>query len=287
METFNQFLNKQHSPKTVRTYLYYVDAFLVRFPNALELQYLDIINYINEKQTQYKGSTSVTVILMSVKRYYDYLFYVGKRDDHPCQRLNLKQQGRVGIQFQDLFSTAELRTLMNRENRFAALDLKNKATISLLICQGLTIAELVNLNAEDIDLDLCTIYIRKSYRTERRTLELENTQVRLIEKYLTECRPKLNKNNSQKLLINIRGAKETIEGVQGMLKPLQALFPDRSLNALTIRQSVIANWLNEKKLPLEDVQILAGHRWPSSTERYIRLDLSEQRKLINKFHPLK
>ncbi|MEO6882419.1 MAG: hypothetical protein ABI199_00190 [Bacteroidia bacterium] len=64
------------------------------------------------------------------------------------------------------------------------------------------------------------------------------------------------------------------------------LFPDRNLNTKTIRQSVIANWLNEKKIPLEQVQLLAGHRWTSSTERYKQNNLNEQRTLINKWFPL-
>ena len=50
--------------------------------------------------------------------------------------------------------------------------------------------------------------------------------------------------------------------------------------------SVIANWLNDRKILLEDVQLMAGHKWPSSTERYKRADLEEQHRLINEFHPL-
>lgn len=55
----------------------------------------------------------------------------------------------------------------------------------------------------------------------------------------------------------------------------------------TIRQSVISNLLNEKKMPQEDVQLFAGHRWTSSTEKYRRKDINEQRVLINRWHPLK
>ena len=44
---------------------------------------------------------------------------------------------------------------------------------------------------------------------------------------------------------------------------------------------------HEKKIPLEDVQLLAGHRFPSSTERYKRVDTAQQRALINRFHPLR
>jgi len=71
-----------------------------------------------------------------------------------------------------------------------------------------------------------------------------------------------------------------------MLIQFQSLFPTKNLNARTIRQSVIANWLNEHKTPLEDVQLLAGHKRLSTTERYIRPDIEERRDVINEFFPI-
>jgi len=87
-------------------------------------------------------------------------------------------------------------------------------------------------------------------------------------------------------MITKLGKPESVDGIHSMLEPLKALFPQKKLHSKAIRMSVIANWLNERKIPLEDVQLMAGHKWPSSTERYHREDLEEQRRLINEFHPL-
>jgi hypothetical protein len=51
---------------------------------------------------------------------------------------------------------------------------------------------------------------------------------------------------------------------------MKSLFPHKNLNPQTIRKSVITNWLNEQKIPLEDVQLLSGQKWMSSTERYVK-----------------
>lgn len=64
------------------------------------------------------------------------------------------------------------------------------------------------------------------------------------------------------------------------------MFPDRSLSPKTIRDSVIALWLNDLKIPLEQVQLMAGHRWISSTERYVQTSIEEQRELLKMVHPL-
>lgn len=91
---------------------------------------------------------------------------------------------------------------------------------------------------------------------------------------------------NENLVITLRGVAETVDGIHSLIEPLKALYPDRNLNPTTIRQSVISNLLNEKKIPLEDVQLFAGHKWPSITEKYRRNDISEQRALINSLHPL-
>ncbi len=52
-------------------------------------------------------------------------------------------------------------------------------------------------------------------------------------------------------------------------------------------ETLIANWQNEKRIPLEDVQLMAGHKTTGTTEKYRRKDSDQQRKLINQFHPLR
>jgi len=71
-----------------------------------------------------------------------------------------------------------------------------------------------------------------------------------------------------------------------MIEPLKVMFPEKKLHPKSIRASVISNWLNDRNIDLEDVQLMAGHKWPSSTERYRRADMDQQRRLINEFHPL-
>jgi hypothetical protein len=58
------------------------------------------------------------------------------------------------------------------------------------------------------------------------------------------------------------------------------------LSPKKIRMSVISHWVNVRKIPIEDVMKLSGHKWPSSVEMYRRKDAEEQKMLINKFHPL-
>jgi integrase/recombinase XerD len=108
-----------------------------------------------------------------------------------------------------------------------------------------------------------------------------------MQKHLDTSRKQMLKVETDKFLITYRGVPESCDGINAMVTPLKGLYPDRNLNARTIRQSVIRNMLNEQKLSLEYVQMYAGHRWLIATEKYRSKDINEQRALINKWHPLK
>ena len=63
------------------------------------------------------------------------------------------------------------------------------------------------------------------------------------------------------------GTPEKGEGISYLISTFKGLFPERNLNPKTIRQSVIADLLKQGK-DLRLVQVFAGHKYPSSTERY-------------------
>lgn len=124
METINKYLNKRVAEQTAQSYLYCIDVFLIHNPNAKTFLYNDIINYIAEIKKK-SPEIVLSAKFAAIKCYYDYLLETGQRNDHPCRSIQLKQKKKA-IQIQDLFTSTELETLMNRENRYINLELRNK-----------------------------------------------------------------------------------------------------------------------------------------------------------------
>lgn len=275
-----------HTKQTVRSYLYAITNFLQSNPEADNYRYKDILNYMTEKLVNYSNSDTQNSILAGIKKYYDFLIDIGIRNDHPCKTLILNKRRNKDIIHQDLFTTAELELLMSREERYEILKLKNQTLISLLIYQGLTAGEVVNLKLSNIDLDNGTLFVKGSRKIASRQLELMPRQYRIIDKYIKETRKELISRETNNLLVGKLGTPITVDDVNYIVSTFKPLFPDRNLNTLTIRMSVISNWLNEKHFPLEQVQLMAGHKWISATARYLFTPIKEQREMINRFHPL-
>ena len=285
--TFEQYLYQMHHSKaTVKSYLYTIRIFLGERSNALSLKYKDIINYLSEKEKSYNNPNIKKQVLPGIKKYYDYLIEIGARNDHPCRTLVLKENRNRDIILHDLFSGAELELLLEREERYADLKLRNQAVMSLLIYQGLSVSELANLKAHHVDLDKGTIFIKDSPKTSRRHLEIMPKQYRILDRYLHESRKKLLRAETDVFAIGKLGTPLTADDINYLVSTYKPLFPDRNLNPQTIRQSVISNWMNEKKMPLEQVQLMAGHRWISSTVKYRQNNIEEQRELMNKWFPI-
>jgi integrase/recombinase XerD len=285
-QTLEQFLLQNYSKQTVSSYLFAINHFLKLNSKAKRYKYENIVKYMDEISLKQPNSKYRVVILSAIKKYYDYLVMSGYRTDHPCKRLNIKVNSNQAIQVQDLFSSSELQLLLERENRYKHLDIRNNVLLSLLIYQGLTSDDIIKLTVKDIDLENGTIYIKASNMLNKRTLELVSKQMILFSNYINQTRGEMLRCKTEKFIITKLGKPITVGGIHGMIDPLRALFPDRKLNPQTIRMSVICNWLNEKKITLERAQELAGHKWPGTTEKYIKVNSSQQREMINRYFPM-
>jgi len=283
--TLTDYLIQHLAKQSVENYLYTINHFLKMNPKAKRYNYQQMVNHLAQVRAKYPNPQTCIRILSAIKRYYDYLVETGQRQDHPCKTLTMKTSSSQSIQWQDLFTSKDLERLMMRENRYRHLETRNKVLLSLMINQGLTSDELIRLDTDNIDLDAGTIYIKASSKLNRRTLSLQANQILVLSKYLNVIRPEMLMTKTDKLILNKLGKPITVDGINAVIEPLDYLFPDKKLNPRNIRMSVIANWMNEKRLPMETVQYLAGHKWPSTTEKYRRLDNLEQRELINRFFP--
>jgi integrase/recombinase XerD len=96
----------------------------------------------------------------------------------------------------------------------------------------------------------------------------------------------LKEGTSDRLLIGQRGEPMTAEDITKHVKrSFTERYPGRTVNAQTIRQSVIAHLLKQGH-DLSVVQVFAGHKYPSSTERYRQNEIETLKAAIEKYHPI-
>ena len=180
----------------------------------------------------------------------------------------------------------------NQRHRNALNKQRNAVLLNILIYQGTTTKEIDDLQLCDLDLINATLKIRGGRKSNARTLQLEATQIGVLMNYLQNIRPQLQEyhtTESEKLFLTLPEYSKQNTESENLLyafKPLTKQVKEIDTNFLNFKQlraSVITNWL--KVHGLRKTQIMAGHRYISSTEKYKANNLQELTGDINKLHP--
>jgi integrase/recombinase XerD len=287
--TFKEYMmNKDYTDLVIGAYGRSINLFLKSNPKASQYTYKNIIEYFAGLRSDGASSFFSQRTLFSVKKYYDYLIETGVRIDHPCRTLSIRKHNYKQLIWTDLFSSKELEKLVKNQIGGDFISLRNRMLLSLMIYQGLTGEDLILLKLSSINLRTKAVQLKSTRILTKRSIQLVPKQVRLLRKYLKMRNTHLLKKgmSSDKLLINKFGQPVRKHTIRDIVDDMNYLYDDRKLTSQKIRQSVISNWINQQKIPLDKVQVIAGHKWVSSTFRYRHPKSYQQRETIDQFHPL-
>lgn len=286
----NEYLKKEYSKNAIGSYESTIKRYVLAMGSKAEQgTYSDVLDYIGLLREQNLHPKTLRNNLFSIKIYYRYLVEIGKRNDHPCQYLNLKDQINRAIQVEALYPKELLENLFETwESKNKVNQIRDKIIISLLVYQALLVLEVSQIKTSDIDLGKGTITIKGNVKNKGRTLSLKPKQILLFHNYLkNEFKLYRNKQKPSKrqeyFLLNEEGLQLWQGGINRMINGEKD--KQNKLIPLKIRQSVIAHLLKENN-DIRIVQEFAGHRRTSSTEAYKQTGLEELKSAIDKLHPL-
>ena len=281
------YLRQRYTPATASAYGRDIALFLAANPGAARYQYRQVMDYIGACRSKYASASSLNRILASVKVYYHYLCHCQVRPDHPARSIRLRDARPRDVQLQVNFlpprnwnCSCTGRTVMRPLN-----ETRNEVIMALLVYQGLQGREIASLGPKDVNLEQGSVFVQASATTNARTLALIPRQIMLLHQYIHQERPRLLRTPTERLILTKLGTPETGEGIHYLVSTYQGLFPTRKLTAGTIRQSVITQLLKAGQ-DVRVVQVFAGHKYPSATERYKQSQVEELKAAVLKHHPM-
>jgi len=294
-----EYLQKKYSKSTLNSNLYNIRRFTDYYQNRAEkATYKDVLNYIEYLRKNHDlHPKTLRHCLYGVKIYFNYLLETGKRKDHPCSELYLKDKINRQIPVDNLYSPETLENFFEsyQIKRKKHLETRNKIIISLLIYQALTVNEITELEVHHINLDKAEIFIKGSREIiskspKSRTLPLQAKQILLFYKYLTEDRPKLLSYSKVPFgdlgafILGQYGEKINPHGISRIINENRK--ESEQIQPMKIRQSVIANLL-KKENDTRIVQVFSGHKRASTTVQYKQSELEQLQNAVNNYHPIK
>jgi integrase/recombinase XerC len=273
------------SPNTIRAYgedlaqlREHLRRELGREPRPEDADPLAIRGFLASLHRRGLARASSARKLAGLRTFFRYLCREGRLDANPARAIATPRRDR---RIPAVLDEAEVRSLLDLPgDGFAAV--RGRAILELLYASGVRCAELVALDAGDVDLDARMVRVLGKGRKERIVL-FGHRALAALGAWLalrSKGRPR-----TDALFLNARGGRLTDRSVRALVarRVGQAALA-RRCSPHTLRHS-FATHLLTRGADLRAIQELLGHASLSTTQRYTHVDTSHLLEVYRKAHP--
>lgn len=264
LENYRNYLKyeRAYSDNTVGAYmndLNKYEEFLKK--DILESDTEDLEKYL--KYIKNSESTTVAHKITSIKSYFNYNIKRGIVSVNPADKVS---RPKLTKHLPEYLTEEEVGKLLDVEVK-SPYDYRNKTILELLYSSGIRISELVNIKTPNYDSEECLIRIMGKGSKER-IVPLGDYAVNIMNDYMNNYRPLINKKHTDYVFINNRGDKISRQFIFKVIKK-EALKKGikKDISPHTLRHT-FATHLLKNGADLRIIQELLGHENISTTQIY-------------------
>lgn len=264
LENYRNYLKyeRDYSDNTVGAYmndLNKYEEFLKK--DILESDTEDLEKYL--KYIKNLESTTVAHKITSIKSYFNYNIKRGIVSVNPADKVS---RPKLTKHLPEYLTEEEVGKLLDVEVK-SPYDYRNKTILELLYSSGIRISELVNIKTPNYDSEECLIRIMGKGSKER-IVPLGDYAVNIMNDYMNNYRPLINKKHTDYVFINNRGDKVSRQFIFKVIKK-EALKKGikKDISPHTLRHT-FATHLLKNGADLRIIQELLGHENISTTQIY-------------------
>lgn len=264
LENYRNYLKyeRAYSDNTVDAYmndLNKYEEFLKK--DILESDTEDLEKYL--KYIKNLESTTVAHKITSIKSYFNYNIKRGIVSVNPADKVS---RPKLTKHLPEYLTEEEVGKLLDVEVK-SPYDYRNKTILELLYSSGIRISELVNIKTPNYDSEECLIRIMGKGSKER-IVPLGDYAVNIMNDYMNNYRPLINKKHTDYVFINNRGDKISRQFIFKVIKK-EALKKGikKDISPHTLRHT-FATHLLKNGADLRIIQELLGHENISTTQIY-------------------
>lgn len=264
LENYRNYLKyeRAYSDNTVGAYmndLNKYEEFLKK--DILESDTEDLERYL--KYIKNLESTTVAHKITSIKSYFNYNIKRGIVSVNPADKVS---RPKLTKHLPEYLTEEEVGKLLDVEVK-SPYDYRNKTILELLYSSGIRISELVNIKTPNYDSEECLIRIMGKGSKER-IVPLGDYAINIMNDYINNYRPLINKKHTDYVFVNNRGDKISRQFIFKVIKK-EALKKGikKDISPHTLRHT-FATHLLKNGADLRIIQELLGHENISTTQIY-------------------
>ncbi|MGD2171326.1 MAG: tyrosine recombinase XerC [Gammaproteobacteria bacterium] len=246
-----------------------------------QVDYNQVSGFAAERHRQGRKSRTIQRELSSIRSFYRYLIRHGLAEQNPAREVRAPRADKPLPKTCDAEAIDRLLQLRDPSD---GLQVRDNAIFELIYSSGLRLAELVDIDLDDIDLGQRRLVVTGK-GSKSRQLPVGSKAVAAVERWLGVRREYCSDADQPALFVSRRGTRISRRNVQSRLDLLirrQAM--EQRLSPHMLRHS-FATHLLESSSDLRAVQELLGHVNIATTQIYTHLDFQHLARAYDKAHP--
>jgi integrase/recombinase XerC len=283
---------KNYSIHTVTSYLKDINDFNAFIKNEeLAGDLIDVTrerlgrHYLSFLDAKNYSKKSIARKISSLRTFYDYLMLNKHIDVNIFHQL---ETPKIPKKLPKIINDDEIEMLFKSIDQSSALGYRNYLILEMLFSLGLRASELVSISIKDLKLERQQILIHGKGSKDR-YVPLHDKLIDNIKHYLTYIRPVLLSKgpnvNELNVLINYKGTKLTVRGLQLILKNIIIKSGETFKISPHMLRHAFATTLLNHGADLRVVQELLGHEHLKSTQIYTHVSSEQLREKYVLSHP--
>lgn len=272
------------STHTLSAYRRDLSLFLQWLPdsNLLAISPQTIDKWLEQSQSQVSIST-INRRIATLRKFYQWAAEQGHICLAPTNHLRTIKNQK---QRSDPISSDQINALLNAPDSSTPLGLRDKSMLELLYATGMRVSELVDLQLDQLQPEQQLLLVMHPNQQAKRLIPLSPETFSCLNLYLAQARPLiLNNRLSEALFVSTHGAQMTRQAFWLIVKKYaqKAGIPN-SLSPHSLRHAFATHLLNNGA-DVKIVQLLLGHKNPSTTQIYNHITRERLKKLHAEHHP--
>lgn len=227
------------------------------------------------------SDSSFSRMLSSLRSFYHYLNRYRGIKNNPVRGIHSPKTSRAIPQFLNFEQMNELFDSFQLED---PAQLRNRAILETMYACGLRVSEVCGLRLGEVDLQERMLKVTGK-GDKQRIVPFYRRLQEVLQRYLSESRPRFMKQEHGVLFVSQRGAPLTTRAVQQILKQagIRAGL-NQPLHPHMLRHSFATHML-DNGADLRSVQELLGHSSLSTTQIYTHVTMDRLKKSVDQAHP--
>lgn len=231
-----------------------------------------------------RTAASQNSALSTVKAFFAFLHTEGVLPTNPAKALRYARQPDPLPR--NILTVQEARRIIEAPDTHTVLGYRDRTLLEVLYATGIRKQELMNLTVDEVNLDEELLRINAGKGGKDRVVPLSRMACRYLETYLKVIRPELLRGaTSSRLFISLRARPMGKNTVGAVVEKYARLARVKKPVTCHLWRHTCATHLLKNHANLRHVQEILGHRSLATTERYLRLTITDLKEAHRKYHP--